>query len=232
MIQSPPKKTHAFGFLVKWVITPILLMVLVFHSLVFALLLAWQNMPVNHSMFMLAHQLKGGTVAQSWVDYDAISPYLKQASIASEDANFIHHNGFDLKGIRQALQRNQRTGSTVGGSTISQQTAKNLFLTAHRSYWRKGEEAIITLMIEQLWDKQRILTVYLNVAEFGNGIYGVQQASWHYFGKSAQALSPQESALLISLLPNPKYYQKHLDDRKLQAKKRKIIKRMNTAKIP
>lgn len=131
------------------------------------------------------------------------------------------------------MKKNEASGkASAGGSTISQQLAKNLFLTSHRSYLRKGEEAIITIMIETLWDKTRILTAYLNVAEFGEGIYGIEAAAQHYFNKSADNLNRDESALLISMLTNPKYYQDNQGDRRLRNKQRIVKKRMNNAVLP
>lgn len=121
---------------------------------------------------------------------------------------------------------------SAGGSTITQQLAKNLFLTSHRSYIRKGEEAIITLMIETLWSKQRILSAYLNVAEFGNGIYGIEAAAQRYFDKSAADLNRDESALLIGMLTNPKYYEDNRGDRRLRNKQRIIKKRLKNAALP
>ena len=157
----------------------------------------------------------------------------KQAAVVSEDAKFATHNGFDVDGIERAIKVNEASGRVgVGGSTISQQLAKNLFLTSHRSYIRKGEEAVITVMMEGMWDKQRILEVYLNVAEFGEGIYGIEAAAQHYYGKKKKNLSREQSALLISMLPNPKYYQKNLNNRRLQNKKRIIMKRMPSAVLP
>lgn len=235
-VANPPKpkaKKKKRSLLYRFIIKPILLVVIVFHAFVFALLWLGKTHSVNYSAFMLAHQLQGGTVYQSWVDYDNIAKSVKQATIASEDANFVKHNGFDIDSIELAIKANEKAGGiSMGGSTISQQLAKNLFLTHHRSYIRKGEEAIITLMMEKVWDKQRILEVYLNVVEFGDGIYGIESASRHYFNKSANELNKEQSALLISLLPNPKYYQKNLNNKRLQNKKRIIIKRMASAKLP
>lgn len=182
---------------------------------------------------MLSHRLSGGDVSQSWVASDKIAKSAKQAAIASEDARFTMHNGFDMKSIELALKANEKAGAvSMGGSTISQQLAKNLFLTSHRSYIRKAEEAVITVMIEKMWDKQRILTVYLNVAEFGEGIYGIEAAAQHYYNKTAQNLSREESALLISMLPNPKYYQKNRSAKRLRNKQRIILQRMSHATLP
>ncbi|MGP5063185.1 monofunctional biosynthetic peptidoglycan transglycosylase [Psychrobacter celer] len=223
----------SFGTFIKRVFLAFMLLVVVFHVLVAGLLLIWKNQPINNSMFMLTHRLTGGEVTQEWVEYDQIAKSAKQAAIASEDSTFSQHNGFDIKGIKEAQKKNEASGkTTAGGSTITQQLAKNLFLTAHRSYIRKGEEAIITVMIETLWDKQRILTAYLNVAEFGDGIYGIEAAAHHYFNKSAAKLNRDESALLISMLTNPKYYENNQGDRRLRNKQRIIKKRMKNAVLP
>lgn len=223
----------SFGKFMKRLLLALMLLVVAFHVLVAGLLLIWKTQPINNSMFMLTHRLTGGSVTQNWVEYDAIAKSAKQAAIASEDSKFSHHNGFDLEGIEVAMKKNEASGkASVGGSTITQQLAKNLFLTSHRSYIRKGEEAIITVMIETFWDKQRILTAYLNVAEFGNGIYGIEAASQHYFNKSAANINRDESALLISMLTNPKYYQDNQSDRRLRNKQRIVKKRMNNAVLP
>lgn len=223
----------SFGTFIKRVFLAFMLLVVVFHVLVAGLLLIWKTQPINNSMFMLTHRLTGGEVTQEWVEYDQIAKSAKQAAIASEDSTFSQHNGFDIKGIKEAQKKNEASGkTTAGGSTITQQLAKNLFLTAHRSYIRKGEEAIITVMIEMLWDKQRILTAYLNVAEFGDGIYGIEAAAHHYFNKTAANLNRDESALLISMLTNPKYYENNQGDRRLRNKQRIIKKRMKNAVLP
>lgn len=226
---TPKKRSAIYRFIIK----PILIVVVGFHLLVFILLFIGKTMPVTYSAFMLAHQLQGGEIHHTWVDYNAIAKSTKQAAIASEDAKFATHNGFDIEGIELAIKANEQAGGiSMGGSTISQQLAKNLFLTSHRSYIRKGEEAIITVMMEKLWSKQRILEVYLNVVEFGQGIYGIEAAAQHYFQKPASQLTKEQSALLISLLPNPKYYQTNLNNKRLQNKKRIIMKRMSSADLP
>lgn len=223
----------AFGTFIKRLFLAVMLLIVAFHILVAGLLLIWKTQPINNSMFMLTHRLTGGEVTQTWVEYDEIAKSAKQAAIVSEDSTFSQHNGFDIQGIKAAQKKNEETGKmSAGGSTITQQLAKNLFLTSHRSYVRKGEEAIITIMIETLWDKTRILTAYLNVAEFGNGIYGIEAAAQHYFDKSADNLNRDESALLIAMLTNPKYYQDNQGDRRLRNKQRIIKKRMNNAVLP
>lgn len=223
----------SFGTFLKRLLLVFMLLVVAFHILVAGLLLIWKTQPINNSMFMLTHRLTGCTVTQTWAEYDAIAKSAKQAAIVSEDSTFSQHNGFDMKGIKAAQKKNEETGKmSAGGSTITQQLAKNLFLTSHRSYTRKAEEAIITVMIETFWDKQRILTAYLNVAEFGNGIYGVEAAAQHYFDKSAANLNRDESALLIAMLTNPKYYEGHQSDKRLRNKQRIIKKRMKNAVLP
>ena len=223
----------SFGKFIKRLLLALMVLVVAFHVLVAGLLLIWKTQPINNSMFMLTHRIMGGDVSQTWVEYDAIAKSAKQAAIVSEDSTFSQHNGFDMKGIKAAQKKNEETGKmSAGGSTITQQLAKNLFLTSHRSYSRKAEEAIITVMIETLWDKQRILTAYLNVAEFGNGIYGIDAAAHHYFDKSAANLNRDESALLIAMLTNPKYYESHQSDKRLRNKQRIIKKRMKNAVLP
>nr|WP_299040412.1 monofunctional biosynthetic peptidoglycan transglycosylase [uncultured Psychrobacter sp.] len=223
----------SFASFFKRLLGAIILIIVAFHILVAALLLVWKSQPINNSMFMLTHRLTGGEVTQEWVEYDQIAKSAKQAAIASEDSTFSQHNGFDIKGIKEAQKKNEASGkTTAGGSTITQQLAKNLFLTSHRSYVRKAEEAVITVMIETIWDKPRILTAYLNVAEFGNGIYGIEAAARHYYGKTAADLNRDESALLISMLTNPKYYQDNQGNKRLRNKQRIIKKRMNNAVLP
>lgn len=223
----------SFGKVIKRLLGAIILVVVAFHVLVVALLLLWKTQPIDNSMFMLTHRLTGGSVTQEWVEYDQIAKSAKQAAIVSEDSTFSQHNGFDMKGIKDAQKKNEASGkATAGGSTITQQLAKNLFLTSRRSYVRKAEEAVVTVMIETIWDKQRILTAYLNVAEFGEGIYGIEAAAEHYFDKSAADLNRDQSALLISMLTNPKYYEDHQSDKRLRNKQRIIKKRMKNAVLP
>ncbi|AWT49419.1 monofunctional biosynthetic peptidoglycan transglycosylase [Psychrobacter sp. YP14] len=211
----------------------LVLLAVAFYISVAGLLMVWKSQPINNSMFMIAHRLGGGSVTQTWVEYEDIAKSAKRAAIVSEDSRFASHNGFDMEGIEAAMKKNESSGTVAaGGSTITQQLAKNLFLTSHRSYVRKGLEASITLMIEGMWDKQRILTAYLNVAEFGNGIYGIEAAAHHYFNKPASKLNRDESALLISMLTNPKYYQGHMSDKRLRNKQRIIMRRMNNAVLP
>jgi monofunctional biosynthetic peptidoglycan transglycosylase len=141
-----------------------------------------------------------------WVPLEEISPNLGAAVIAAEDQNFTEHFGFDWQAIEKAVQHNEHSRRKRGASTLSQQTAKNLFLWNSRSWTRKGLEAWFTLLIEADWPKRRILEVYLNIVEFGDGIYGAEAAARTYFGKPAARLTPAEAALLAAVLPNPRKF--------------------------
>jgi monofunctional biosynthetic peptidoglycan transglycosylase len=168
-----------------------------------------------------------------WVPYERISIHLKRAVISAEDAKFIDHEGFDWEGIQRALERNQARGRPVaGGSTISQQLAKNLFLSGHRSLARKGQEAIITVMLENVMSKRRILEIYLNVAEWGEGVFGAEAAARHYFGTSAAKLSPEQSARLAGMLPRPRFYDRNRGSRYLATYADRILARMPSAQVP
>ncbi|MCL2873242.1 MAG: monofunctional biosynthetic peptidoglycan transglycosylase [Betaproteobacteria bacterium] len=172
------------------------------------------------------------TLRQTWVPYERISRSLKLAVVAAEDDRFLDHSGFDWDGMTQALEKNLKRGKTVaGGSTISQQLAKNLFLSSRRSYMRKIEEAIITVMIETVWSKKRILEVYLNVAEWGDGIFGAEEAARTYYGISAAQLDDTQAARLAVMLPNPRHYQKSFPPR-LEAHAQRIEKRMQASEAP
>ncbi|MDD2529722.1 MAG: monofunctional biosynthetic peptidoglycan transglycosylase [Bacteroidales bacterium] len=142
-------------------------------------------------------------IKKEWVEIDEISPNMILAVVASEDNLFLKHNGFDKKAIEQAIEYNKLGKKVRGASTISQQTAKNVFLWSGRNWVRKGLEAYYTFLLELFWSKERIMEVYLNVIEFGDGIYGVEAASKYYFNKSAKELTKRESALLASVLPSP-----------------------------
>jgi monofunctional biosynthetic peptidoglycan transglycosylase len=168
-----------------------------------------------------------------WVAYNQISPNLKKALITSEDAKFLDHEGFDWEGMQTAWEKNLKKGKIVaGGSTISQQLAKNLFLSGRKTPWRKLEEAAITIMMEQMMSKRRIFEIYLNVIEWGNGVFGAEAAAQHYYRKSARSLSSGESAKLAAMVPNPRYYDKHRSDRRLLRKTRIIQRRMYYADYP
>ncbi len=168
-----------------------------------------------------------------WVDYAHISPDLKRAVITSEDARFLSHDGVDWEAMQKAYEDNRRHGrATRGGSTISQQLAKNLFLTARRSYLRKAQEVIIAFMIEATWDKRRILEVYLNVVEWGDGLFGAEAGARHYFGISAAALDADQAARMAAMLPSPKFFDHHRDAAFLVQRAASIRRYSSYAQIP
>ncbi|HLX23872.1 MAG TPA: monofunctional biosynthetic peptidoglycan transglycosylase [Usitatibacter sp.] len=170
---------------------------------------------------------------QAWVPYDQISESLKRAIVVAEDSKFIEHEGFDWEAIEKAKEKNRKKGKVVaGGSTISQQLAKNLFLSASRTPWRKGEEALITVMIEQVMDKRRILEIYLNVIEWGDGVFGAEAASRHYYGRSAAKLAPENAAWLAAIVPNPRLYDRNRNTSFIQRKSATILARMPAAELP
>jgi monofunctional biosynthetic peptidoglycan transglycosylase len=168
-----------------------------------------------------------------WVPYNRISNNLKRALIAAEDSKFLDHEGFDWEGIQKAYEKNQKKGKIVaGGSTISQQLAKNLFLSSRKAFWRKAEEAVITVMLERMMSKRRIFEIYLNVIEWGNGVFGAEAAARHYYKTSASGLSAEQSARLASMVPNPRYYDSHRNARGLERKTGIILARMNQVQAP
>ena len=168
-----------------------------------------------------------------WVPYDRISVHLRRAVVAAEDARFVEHDGFDWDMIQQALQRNEREGRIVtGASTISQQLAKNLFLSGERSWLRKGQEAVITWMLESTLSKRRILELYLNFAEWGEGVFGAQAAARYHFGVDAAALSASQAAFLAVILPSPRRYAPGRVTPYIAGRIETILSRMPTAQIP
>ena len=201
---------------------------------IFSSLVYWRTNDVDTTMFMRWTYFSDfEPIKHEWRDYDDISENFKHAIVAAEDARFLDHHGFDWDGIEDALQKNLKKDKVVaGGSTISQQLAKNLFFYNRRSILRKGQETIATAMMERMWTKKRILEVYMNSVEFGDHIYGIEAASQYYFGRSAKNLSREQAAFLAVLLPNPKYYQDHRDDSKILYRKRMVLKYMRYTRIP
>ena len=168
-----------------------------------------------------------------WVPYDRISVHLKRAIVAAEDARFLDHEGFDWEAIQKAYEKNLKKGRVVaGGSTISQQLAKNLFLSGERTWWRKGEEAVITFMIETIMSKRRILEIYLNVIEWGSGVFGAEAAARHHFGVPAAMLGPEQAARLAAMVPSPRRYGPGSETAYLQRRTEVIRARMNAAPVP
>lgn len=170
---------------------------------------------------------------QQWVPYQRISGHLKRAIVAAEDAKFVSHNGFDWDGIQKAYEKNLREGEIVaGGSTITQQLAKNLFFSGERAWWRKGQEAVVAVMIETVMSKRRILEIYLNVIEWGDGVFGVEAAARHHYGTTAAGLSQEQAARLAAIVPSPRRYGPASDTAYLQRRTQTILARMNSAQIP
>ncbi len=170
---------------------------------------------------------------RAWIPYDRISASLKRAIVVAEDSKFVDHEGFDWEAIDKAREKNRKKGKVVaGGSTISQQLAKNLFLSSSRTPWRKGQEALITVMIEHVMDKRRILEVYLNVIEWGDGIFGADAAARHYYGVGAASLDAAQSARLAAIVPNPRFYDRNRNTPFIARKTATILARMPAAELP
>jgi monofunctional glycosyltransferase len=168
-----------------------------------------------------------------WIAYDKISDNLKRAVIASEDANFTEHDGVDWDAIEKAYEKNLKKGTVVrGGSTITMQLAKNLFLSGERSYLRKAQELVITYMIEHMMDKERIFEIYLNVAEWGVGVFGAEAGATHYFNVSAAKLGPMQAARMAAMLPRPRFYDKNRASNALNRKANMIIRGMGAVEAP
>jgi len=224
----------------KGKIASVLFLLFFFYQLWILLhIILWTVINPGESAFMetrlehLQEKDEKATLRHQWVNYNQISINIKQAVIAAEDAKFIDHEGFDWEGIEKAYEKNKRRKKIVaGGSTISQQLAKNLFLSNQRTPWRKAEETIITLMLETVLSKQRILEIYLNVIEWGNNVYGIEAASLRYFSSHAKDLNSFQSAKLASMIPNPKYYERHQDASGLIERSGIILSRMNVAQVP
>jgi monofunctional biosynthetic peptidoglycan transglycosylase len=209
------------------------------HAYYAAMIYWWrEHAPVEtafmaHRMAELAQKQPKAPLRYVFVPYERIAPSLKHAMIAAEDAHFVEHEGFDWEGIQLAIEKNEKRGHIVaGGSTITQQLAKNLFLSPSRSYWRKAEEAVITVMLEAILDKRRIFELYLNVIEWGNGVFGAEAAARRYFGVGAAQLSTEQAARLAAMAPNPRFYERNGAALGLSRKIRIIAARMPSAEIP
>lgn len=176
-------------------------------------------------------------IAFEWVPYDRISPNLKRAVVAAEDANFMTHSGVEWEAIKRAFEYNiqmadEGRSRIRGGSTISQQLAKNLFLSSDRSYLRKGQELVLTYMIEAVMSKERILELYLNIAQWGVNVFGAQAAAQHYFKRDAAQLGSVQAARLAAMLPNPAYYDRRGNTTYLQSRTATLTRRMRMVDIP
>lgn len=164
--------------------------------------------------------------SHDWVSLEDISRNMQKAVIASEDGTFLTHHGFDFDAIQKAIKNNEKGRKLKGGSTISQQTAKNVFLWQGRSYFRKALEAYFTVLIEIIWGKERIMEVYLNSIEMGDGVYGVQSAAEHWYGKKASDLTKMEAAGIAAILPNPRKFKASNSSSYIERRKSRIVKHM------
>jgi monofunctional biosynthetic peptidoglycan transglycosylase len=214
-------------------------LVLLYFAWIFLHVLWWNFFNPSSSAFMqdrletLQEKNPKAKLRHQWVPYDKISLNLKRALVAAEDANFMEHAGFDWDAIQRAYEKNLRKGKVVaGGSTISQQLAKNLFLSPKRSAIRKLEEAFITLIIETVMSKERIFEIYLNIIEWGNGVFGCEAAAKYYFKTSAARLDAWEAAKLAAMVPNPRYYDRNRNTAYLNRKTNLILGRMPSAAVP
>lgn len=208
----------------KW-IKRIFLWVFIFQFF-YIIILKWVNPPIT--ITQIVSLVTGHGLKRDYVNNNLIASNAKLAAIASEDQLFPDHSGFDWKSIKKAMKYNEKKpGRIRGASTISQQVAKNVFLWQGRSWIRKGLEVYFTFMIELVWGKERILDVYLNVVEMGDGIFGIEMAANQYFNKSANSLSKQEAALIAACLPNPKRYKAKPPSAYINGRSRTIIQQMN-----
>jgi monofunctional biosynthetic peptidoglycan transglycosylase len=225
--------------LLFWLVLLPVVLVLALQLYFFAQIWWWVEHNPTSTSFMrqqlavLREKNPNASLQFQWVDYERISGNLKRAIIASEDANFSGHEGIDWDALQKAYEKNSKRGKVVsGGSTITQQLAKNLFLSGERSYLRKGQEVVIAYMIEYWMDKERIFEIYLNVVEWGNGVFGAEAAARHYYGTPAARLSASQAARLAVMLPNPRYYDVHRDSSYLARRTGLILRRMGSAELP
>ncbi|WP_350282082.1 monofunctional biosynthetic peptidoglycan transglycosylase [Nitrosomonas sp.] len=242
LIQARRPATSKPRLISTWLLRPLLLLLtagLLYQSWFLLHIVYWRSYSPTTSAFMqdrlkiIRQQNPAASLQHQWVDYEQISSHLKRAVIAAEDARFLQHQGFDYKAIETAWKKNLKQRKwAAGGSTISQQLAKNLFLSTEKTVWRKSQETLITLMLEEFLTKRRILEIYLNIIEWGNGIFGVEAAARHYFDIPAASLTPAQAAWLASIIPNPRLYDTRRNLPKLLNKSRIILSRLPAAKIP
>jgi monofunctional glycosyltransferase len=222
-----------------WVILTLIVVVLAAQLYFFAMIGWWRSHNPESTSFMrtalaeLRETSPDAQLQQRWVPYRAISDNLKRAVITSEDANFTEHNGVDWDAIEKAYESNQKHGKKIkGGSSITQQLAKNLFLSGERSYLRKAQELVITYMLEFWLSKERILEIYLNVVEWGNGVFGAEAAARHYYGVAAGALSAEQAARLAVMLPDPRVFDRNRSSAYLARRTNTILRWMPDADLP
>ena len=222
-----------------WLTLLALLLLVLYQASIYARVWWWvEHNPASTSfmdarMAVMKEKEPAAALKHAWVSYGRIAQNLKLAVIAAEDTSFVDHEGFDWKGIEKAFEKNQKKGKVVsGGSTITQQLAKNLFLSGERSYMRKAQEAVITWMLEERMEKDRILEIYLNVVEWGNGVFGAEAAARHYFGISASQLSREQAARLAAMLPRPRFYDSNRGSAHLARRTAVILARMRQVEAP
>ena len=227
------------GLAIKRLLLGAVLLVVLYQLWIFGHMWWWIDHNPASSAFMdaglsrLQDKNPDAALHHKWVPYGGISLQLKRAIVTAEDSKFLDHEGFDIEGIQNAVEKNIKKGKLVaGGSTISQQLAKNLFLSGKRNFLRKGQEAIITLMIESTWSKRRILEVYLNVIEWGKGVYGAEAAARRYYKTSAAQLNVRQAAQLAAMVPNPQWFENHRSSRKYQRRVNTIARYMRDTQIP
>jgi len=226
----------------RWTARVVLLLiaaVVVYQFWIFGSVVLWTWFNPSTSAFMedrleaLQQANPDAMLRHQWVPYERISVHLKRALIAAEDAKFLDHDGFDWEAIQKAYEKNLRKGKVVaGGSTISQQLAKNLFLSGRRTPWRKAEETLITLMIENVMSKRRIFEIYLNIIEWGNGVFGAEAAARYYYGVTAASLGPEQAARLAAMVPKPRFYDKVRETPLLERRTAIILDRMYQVQVP
>lgn len=195
-------------------------------SIFIVLLYKWVPVPATPLMVIRYFENSEESIQHDWVPIDEISGYLPLAVLSSEDQNFLNHSGFDMKAIEKAIENNNKGKRVRGASSISQQTAKNVFLWPGRNWFRKGMEVYLTFLIETLWSKERIMEVYLNSIEMGKGVYGAEAASQHWFRKPASKLTAYEAAAIAAILPNPRVYRANPASSYISKRKSWIIRQM------
>jgi monofunctional biosynthetic peptidoglycan transglycosylase len=227
------------GTLLRRVLLALLLLGILWQGWYFAWVVWWRYFDpdmtafMNHRLQQLRERNPEAMLKHNWVAYDRVSLQLKRAVVAAEDDKFVDHEGFDWEGMQKAIEKNQKKGKVVaGGSTISQQLAKNLFLSASKTPWRKAQEAVITVWLELVWDKRRILEVYLNSVEWGEGIFGAEAAARRYYNIGAGSLSAEQAARLAVMLPAPRRYEKNPYSAYVNGRTRLILARMQDAEVP
>jgi len=203
-------------------------LILWFFGLSILSVIVFRFVPIPVTPLMLSRSIENGFTKweHNWVPIEEISPNLQLAVVASEDQNFLNHNGFDFKAIEKAMEHNKKSKRMRGASTISQQTAKNVFLWEGRSWVRKGFEVYFTFLIELFWSKQRIMEVYLNSIEMGNGVYGAEAASQYWYKKSAKNLTLREAAGIAAILPNPRKFKARNSSGYIEGRKNHIIRQV------